>query len=268
MSGCDERSLLIDAEGRVAYEWAAPADINPSITHGHFTRENGCIVFTRDDGRRFLPILPEGQLYAVEPMQSLFDGHWAISGLDENSAKVKSLKDDPVAMQCDAAPAFVTDIRPLGLSPPVPSSLSIPPLSGADYDRRSAPKTVVNDQSRQAARQTLQRYFALVEANRTDDAAKLWTDRRRGADFTARLYRFGRFQPSIAEAIGSNDTDGSAQVQASLQLLRKSSSGMVSLSDGTAVLQRANEHPGTSSDPVLWLIDHITLHPPPAPLAN
>jgi hypothetical protein len=130
LSGCDESGLQLDAEGRVAYEWPKPKIIDTNLTDGHFSQEHGCIVFTRYDGRRFLPILPEGQLYSVEPMHALFDDDWAVSGFDENSDAVKSLRDDPVAIKCNATPAFIAGIQPKGPPPPVPPPLSESPEEG------------------------------------------------------------------------------------------------------------------------------------------
>lgn len=141
-----------------------------------------------------------------------------------------------------------------------PSPVLFP--TGSEMDRRSAPKNAIDEQSRQAARKTLQGYFALVGTGRTHDAAKLWRDRSRGVIFNSRLQRFEDFELNIATPSRGDTPNGLAQVTMSLQLLRKTSSGLVSLSDGTAVLERANE------DSDSWRIDHIALQPPPVPLAN
>lgn len=146
-----------------------------------------------------------------------------------------------------------------------PTALVLP---GSEKDRPSRPTSALDEQSRQAARQTLQRYFALVLAGQSVDAAKLWKDRSRGAAFTARLQRLDKFQTNIAAAQPGDSANGSAHVDISLQLLRETSSGLVSLSDGTAVLRRAKQDLGASSEPNSWLIDHIGLQPPPVPLAS
>ena len=146
-----------------------------------------------------------------------------------------------------------------------PAALVLP---GSEEDRPSKPTSALDEQSRQAARQTLQRYFALVLAGQSVDAAKLWKDGSRGAVFTARLQRLGEFQPNIAAAQPGTSANGSVHVDISLQLLRETSSGLASLSDGTAVLRRAKRDLGASSEPNSWLIDHIGLQPPPVPLPN
>jgi hypothetical protein len=114
-----------------------------------------------------------------------------------------------------------------------------------------------------SAREVLQRYFALVEAGRHDQAAKLWWDEGRAAAFTARLGTFGEFLPSIAAPGRIEGAAGSAYVSISLQLLRNTRAGSESLSDGTAVLRRINDVPGSTEEQRQWRIDRITLQPPP-----
>ena len=134
---------------------------------------------------------------------------------------------------------------------------------GFETDNQDLPSTPVDDQARQAARQTLQHYFAMVQAGRTDDASNLWLDRNRGTAFTARIQRLGDFQPSIAAPSYGESSKGFAEIEISFQLLQDTSSGLVSLLDGTASLQRANDETDVPSASVIWRIDSIALQPPP-----
>jgi hypothetical protein len=106
-----------------------------TLTDGRFSHEGGCVIFTLTDGRRFLPIMPEGQLYSVEPMRALFTHEWAVSGFDEKSDAVKSLRDDPVAVECGAAPAFISGIGPPGPPSPAPP-FPIPPAPPPEASAR------------------------------------------------------------------------------------------------------------------------------------
>lgn len=115
------------------------------------------------------------------------------------------------------------------------------------------------DTSAQAAAAVLRRYFALAGAGRWEDADALWWDEGRAEDFAARLRRLGAFEPSIAAPGRIEGAAGSAYVSVSLQLLRDSRS----LSDGTAVLRRVNNVPGSTAEQRRWRIDRITLQPPP-----
>lgn len=133
--GCSEGGLQKDAQGRVAYEWAKPNSFDGTLTDGRFSHEGGCVIFTLTDGRRFLPIMPEGQLYSVEPMRALFTHEWAVSGFDEKSDAVKSLRDDPVAVECGAAPAFISGIVPPGPPSPAPP-FPIPPAPPPEASAR------------------------------------------------------------------------------------------------------------------------------------
>lgn len=127
-----------------------------------------------------------------------------------------------------------------------------PPVAEAPADARSP----------QAAAAVLRRYFALADAGQWDEAEDLWWDEGRAETFAAELRRFGEFEPSIAAPGRVEGAAGSVYVSVSLQLLRNSSS----LSDGTAVLRRVNDVPGSTARQRQWRIDRITLQPPPKPI--
>jgi hypothetical protein len=127
LASCSDGGLQKDAQGRVRYDRARSVTVDARLTNGHFTHENGCIIFTISDGRRFLPILPEGQVYSVDPMEALFEYEWAVSGFDPSSPAVKSLQDHPVTEECEAEPLFFTGIHPPDPRPSVPAPLIPPP---------------------------------------------------------------------------------------------------------------------------------------------
>lgn len=124
-------------------------------------------------------------------------------------------------------------------------------------------KPAVDPRGANAAREVLQRYFALLDDGRHDEAAGLWWDRGRATAFAAQLRGFGEFRPSIAAPGRIEGAAGSAYVSISLQLLRDSRAGIESLSDGTAVLRRVNDVPGSTAEQRQWRIDHVRLQPPP-----
>ena len=144
---------------------------------------------------------------------------------------------------------------------PDPNTQAAPPPATAADGRES--ERITDPRGQSSAREVLQRYFALVEAGRHDQAVELWWDEGRAAAFAARLGTFGEFLPSIAAPGRIEGAAGSAYVSISLQLLRNTRAGSESLSDGTAVLRRVNYVPGSTEEQRGWRIDRITLQPPP-----
>jgi hypothetical protein len=137
--------------------------------------------------------------------------------------------------------------------PPPPATVAEARISEPSHDPRG----------QSSARDVLLRYFALVEAGRHDQATKLWWDEGRATSFAARLARFGDFLPSIAAPGRIEGAAGSTYVSISLQFLRNTRRGSESLSDGTAVLRRVNDVPGSTVEQRQWRIDRIRLQPPP-----
>lgn len=147
------------------------------------------------------------------------------------------------------------------LNAPAPSE-----PGGLRNDSTPIAEGAMDPKSPQEAREVLQRYFALVAAGRHGEAAELWWDEDRATAFAAQLRKLGDFQPSIAAPGRVEGAAGSAYVEISLQLLRRQRSRIESLSDGTAVLRRSNDVPGSTPEQRRWRIDRITLQPPPVPL--
>ena len=116
-----------------------------------------------------------------------------------------------------------------------------------------------------AATQVLHRYFALIDAGRADEAAKLWWDEARAKAFAARLGKYADFDTNIAAPQRVQGAAGSLYVRISMQLL---GGGSRSLADGTATLRRVNDVPGSTAEQRNWRIQRITLQPPPVPLSR
>jgi hypothetical protein len=152
----------------------------------------------------------------------------------------------------DGAPAQsdgpVAPIAPANVATPVPAESQAQPA---------------DDKSPQAAAAVLRHYFALVAAGRDAEAGRLWGDADPAAAFTARRRGFGDFLPNVAAPGRVEGAAGSLYVDIALQLLRDGRS----LADGTAVLRRVNDVPGSTAKQRRWHIDRITLQPSPQPIA-
>lgn len=118
VSSCSSRGLKIADDGWVYFEGAAiPASLTSEV-EGRFVRHNSCVLFELADGARIIPILPQGQRFALEPARSLYESKWLLRGIDTQSESVVALRNDPVARICEGTPAFIGDIVPLRAPPP------------------------------------------------------------------------------------------------------------------------------------------------------
>ena len=118
----------------------------------------------------------------------------------------------------------------------------LPPDSEAEAEVAKSP---------QAAAAVLRRYFALIAAGSDVEAARLWGDSDRAAAFAADLRKLGDFRPSIAAPGRVEGAAGSLYVDIAFQLLR----GGRSLSDGSAVLRRVNDVPGSTAEQRSWRVE-------------
>lgn len=123
LSSCAENALSKSKDGWVSLSNANPINSVRSETPVRFARQKECVVIETPNGERFLPILPQGRQFAVEPEFSLYRGRWKVLGLDTDSDKVIALRSDPIAMACDARPAFILDIVSAEPPPPVPKAV-------------------------------------------------------------------------------------------------------------------------------------------------
>lgn len=123
LSACQKAGLEKNDTGKVIYSQAPKETGSQAIAVGHFIHENGCLIFVTADGGRYLPILPEGAWFSVEPERILFNGSWQLEGFNQDSSTVRDLRTDPIALECGAEPAFVSNIGPAGKPPPVPPRL-------------------------------------------------------------------------------------------------------------------------------------------------
>lgn len=127
--------------------------------------------------------------------------------------------------------------------------------------------TSAEERSPRAAAEVLERYFALINSGQRGEAAALWWQSERAEEFADRLARYQRFKANIAAPGRIEGAAGSAYVRISLQLLRNTRSGVETLSDGTAVLRRVNDVPGSTAEQRRWRIESIDLQAPPVPIA-
>lgn len=112
------------------------------------------------------------------------------------------------------------------------------------------------------ARQVLVRYFDLTASGRWADAADLWSNAEEATSLAARLRMLGDVRANIADPGRLEGAAGSLYTSISFQLLR----GGRSVSDGTAVLRRANDVSGSTAEQRRWHIESIELQPPPVPI--
>ena len=161
---------------------------------------------------------------------------------------------------CSAEPernVASNDIAPVESGGPAATAnvaTPLPPDSQAEAEVAKSP---------QAAAAVLRRYFALITAGSDAEAARLWGDSDRAAAFAADLRKLGDFRPSIAAPGRVEGAAGSLYVDIAFQLLR----GGRSLADGTAVLRRVNDVPGSTAEQRRWHIERMTLQPSPQPIA-
>lgn len=120
VSSCAENGLSKDSRGWVSFSKARSMASSNDEVQGEFRRRNGCIVFETPDGERFLPILPRGQQFTVQPEGALYQGRWVVMGLDTSSEAVIALRSDPIARACETRPAFIQDIVSTEPSLPIP----------------------------------------------------------------------------------------------------------------------------------------------------
>jgi hypothetical protein len=149
---------------------------------------------------------------------------------------------------------------------PVESGGPVAPVAPANVATPLPPENQAEPEdakSPQAAAAVLRRYFALAAAGRDADAARLWGDADGATVFAARLRGFGDFRPNVAAPGRVEGAAGSLYVDIALQLLRDGRS----LADGTAVMRRVNDVPGSTAEQRRWHIDRITLQPSPQPIA-
>ena len=148
----------------------------------------------------------------------------------------------------------------IGNAAEAPPETPVPDQSvRAPDDETPTPETADDSKSAQAAVVVIRRYFTLIQAGRTKEAADLWRDDGDAADFAAELRKLGDFRTNIAAPGRVEGAAGSLYVDISLQILKETGSAL----DGTAVLRRVNDVPGSTAEQRRWHIERITLQPPP-----
>ena len=148
----------------------------------------------------------------------------------------------------------------IGNAAEAPPEAPVPEQSvRAPDDETPTPESADDSKSAEAAAVVIRRYFSLIQAGRTREAAGLWRDDGDAAAFAAELRKFGDFRTNIAAPGRVEGAAGSLYVDISLQILSDTGPSL----DGTAVLRRVNDVPGSTAEQRRWHIERITLQPPP-----
>jgi hypothetical protein len=134
----------------------------------------------------------------------------------------------------------------------------IPPAPGepgglAD-DRTPIAEGPIDPKSAQGAGQVLQRYFALLEAGKADEAEELWSGGDTPADFNARLDQYSEVHASIGGPGNMEGAAGSSYVDYPVQLYGRLRNGKEFNARGTMTLRRVNDVPGSTEEQRKWHI--------------
>ena len=135
------------------------------------------------------------------------------------------------------------------LSPPVPGE-----PGGLADDRTPIPEGPIDPKSEQGAGQVLQRYFALLEAGKADEAEKLWSGGDTPADFNTRLDRYREVHANIGGPGDMEGAAGSIYVDYPVQLYGRLKDGKEFNARGTMTLRRVNDVPGSTAEQRRWHI--------------
>jgi hypothetical protein len=131
-------------------------------------------------------------------------------------------------------------------APPIP-----PPGTGPNARTPLAePKGAIDPRSVEAAGQVVQHYGALIEQNRFDEAAKLWSDAQAAAAFAKAL------RPSTHLEIGDlGETEGAAgSIYTTIPVVFYGDSFR---RPADIILRRVNDVPGSTAEQRRWHIERI-----------
>lgn len=144
------------------------------------------------------------------------------------------------------------------LAAAAPEELQRPTADVAD-DPTPVAESPIDPRSAQGAGQVVQQYFALVEARRFDEAARLWRDRAGAAAQAARFARDREVHAEIGAPGAIEGAAGSAYVDVPIRLYGRRADGAPFSRPGMVSLQRANDVPGSTAAQRLWRIRAIDL---------
>ena len=135
------------------------------------------------------------------------------------------------------------------LSPPAPGE-----PGGLPDDRTPIAEGPIDPKSAQGAGQVLQRYFALLEAGKADEAERLWSGGDTPADFDNRLDQYREVHANIGGPGDMEGAAGSSYVDYPVQLYGRLRDGKEFNARGTVTLRRVNDVPGSTAEQRKWHI--------------
>ena len=155
--------------------------------------------------------------------------------------------------KAEQPPVPLNDTQPVRneapLNPPAPGE-----PGGLPDDRSPLAEGKIDPKSAQGAGQVLQRYFALLEAGRHDEAERLWSDPGTPADFAARLAEYREVHANIGTPANSEGAAGSIYIDVPVQLYGRLADGKPFNASGTMTLRRVNDVPGSTAEQREWHI--------------
>ena len=130
--------------------------------------------------------------------------------------------------------------------PPIP-----PPGTGPDAKTPlGQPRQTIDPKSPEAAGQVVQQFGALIEQNRLDEAAKLWSSADAAAAFTRKLH--GPTHLEIGELGEAQGAAGSLYISVAVVF-----TGDTLRQRAKVVLRRVNDVPGSADEQRHWHIERI-----------
>ena len=138
-------------------------------------------------------------------------------------------------------PAAVSPAKPAPIADQQPSAKPTP---------LSEPSGSIDPKSVEAAGQVVQHYGALIEQNRLDEAAKLWSDTKAAAAFTKNLHPWTHLE------IGDlGETEGAAgSIYTTIPVVFY---GDTFRKPADVILRRVNDVPGSTEEQRRWHIERI-----------
>ena len=125
---------------------------------------------------------------------------------------------------------------------------------GLPDDRTPLAEGPIDPKSAEGAGQVLQRYFALLEGDKADEAETLWSNGRTPPEFASLLARYREVHANIGAPADSEGAAGSIYIDVPVQLYGRLKDGTESNARGTMTLRRVNDVPGSTAEQRQWHI--------------
>lgn len=164
------------------------------------------------------------------------------------------------------APAPTTRAPPKQEAPRLPPPEPAPPGSPGALpdDRTPLPEGRVTVDSREAAGQVVQRYFALLESHRPLAAAALWRDHRPDPALMAMIAQLHDMHALIGRPGEIDAGCGQRYITVPVQLYGRDARGVTINRRADLLLHRTDVESDTPEDR-LWRIERVAEPPAPAP---